>query len=277
MAKNASSSGPPAAIPNNDPLPVWQKSIPTIHRLDHSQAQRVVWALQECHDHNGLKFDVKRYPRMVPKNEHLLDVSPMGKSPILTVDDLEGKPVPGVQLVDGVLMETRLILEYISETYGGKELWEPDTDAEKRRDIYFREFACNSLLERVDQPLVIEVIPEILPFPISWILKLVFSPVIKALRGFQIEHYNHMEAYLTEETPFFAGKKVGIADMCMEFPVSIAIGRGMLDVKKYPKIKSWHDSILGRSAWKTALEKGGGPTKYDLVYFGMKDQKFKLK
>ena len=277
MADQEPENTGPAAIPNDDPVPAWQKSIPTIHRLDHSQAQRVVWALQEVHDHNGLKFDVKRYPRMVPKNEDLLKVSPMGKSPILTVDDLEGKPVPGVQLVDGVLMETRLILEYISEAYGGKELWEPDTDAEKRRDIYFREFACNSLLERVDQPLVIEVIPEIMPFPISWILKAIFGPVITALRGFQIEHYNHMEANLTDDTPYFAGKKVGIADMCMEFPVSIALGRKMLDPVKYPKIKAWHDKITGREAWKAALEKGGGPTKYDLVYFGMKDQKFKLK
>lgn len=257
-------------------LPAWQKSIPTLHRLDHSQAHRVLWALQEIHDYNGLKFNNKNYPRQAPKNEALLKVSPMGKSPILTVDDLEGKPVPNVQLVDGVLMETRLILEYISETYGGKDLWEPETDAEKRRDIYFREFACNSLLERVDQPLVIEVIPEILPFPFKQLLKLIFSPILKVLRNFQHEHYKHMESNLSDEFPYFAGKKLGIADYCFEFPVSVAIKRKMLDTTMYPKIGAWHERITSREAYQTAIVKGGGPAKYDLEFFGMKGQRIKM-
>jgi glutathione S-transferase len=200
----------------------------------------------------------------------------MGKSPILTVEDLDGKPVPNVQLEDGVLMETRLILEYISETYGGKDLWEPETDAEKRRDNYFREFACNSLLERVDQPLVVEIIPEILPFPLKQLLSLIFKPVVTALRSFQTEHYNHMETHLTDEFPYFAGKKLGVADYCFEFPVSVAIGRGMLDTVKYPKIGAWHERITGRKAYQAALELGGGVRKYDLIYFGMKDQTHRL-
>jgi glutathione S-transferase len=263
-----------APLTSETPLPAFQKTIPTLHRLDHSQAQRIGWALEEVHAHNGLKYHAKNYPRKVPKNEDLLKISPMGKSPIVTVDDLEGKPVPGIQLVDGVLMETRLILEYINDNYGGRELWEPATDAEKRRDIYFREFACNSLLGRVDQALIVEIIPSLLPFPLNKLLGLLFSPVVNALRGFQIEHYNHMEDVLSDEQPYFSGGKLGIADFCIEFPISIALARGMCDATKYPKIKAWHDMITGREAWKVALENGGGQKKYDLIYFGMKDTRY---
>ena len=258
------------------PLPEWQKSIPTIHSLNHSQAQRVIWALQEIHKHNGLKFHCKNYEREVPFNKELAKLSPMGKSPILTVVDLEGKPLPGIQLVDGVVMESSLVLQFLSETYGGKELWEQETDAEKRRDVYFRAFATQSLQDRIDQPLVVELIPELLPFGLKHLLKLIFSPLVNALHNFQHKHYEHMSASLTDEMPWFAGKKMGIADFCMEFPVSVAFGRGMCDPVKYPKIKAWHDKITQREAWKEAIELGGGPDAYELEFFGMKSQKFKL-
>jgi glutathione S-transferase len=244
------------------------QSIPTIHNLEHSQALRVVWALEELHAIHGLNYNIKNYPRVRPKNPDLLKVSPMGKSPILTVEGLDGKPLPNVQVIDGVLMETRLILDFIADNYGGRELWEPETDTDKRRDIYFQEFANNSLLERVDMPLVFEVIPLALGFPLKQILGLIFNPIAKILLDFTTEHFKHMESELSEEKPWFAGKKMGISDFCMEFPVSIAVGRGYLDGKKYPKIKAWHDRVLALPAYHKALEKGGGKTKYDLAMFG---------
>jgi glutathione S-transferase len=249
-------------------LPDFQKSIPTIHNLEHSQALRVVWALQELHDANGLKFNVKNYPRVRPKNPDLLKLSPMGKSPILTVETLDGEPLPNIQIKDGVLMETRLILKFIADNYGGTELWEPETDEERRQDIYLQVFANNSLLERVDQPLVLEMIPAILGFPLKQLLGLLFKPIVQVLRDFLVEHFTHMESFLSEDKPWFAGRKLGISDFCMEFPVGIAIARGMLDPKKYPKIKAWHERVQSREAFKKALELGGGPNKYDLVMFG---------
>jgi glutathione S-transferase len=256
-------------ISGSNDVPDFQKSIPTIHNLEHSQAIRVIWALEEIHAVNGLKFNVKNYPRVRPKNPDLLKVSPMGKSPILTVDDLDGKPVPNVQVVDGVLMETRLILNFIADNYGGKQLWEPETDEDKRRDIYFQEFACNSFLERVDQALIMEIIPMALGFPLKQILGLIFNPIANIFKDFQVEHYKHMESLLSDEKPYFAGKKLGIADFCMEFPLSLAVGRGYLDPKKYPKLKAYHERIVGREAYKRAIEQGGGQKKYDLITFGM--------
>jgi glutathione S-transferase len=261
---------PADPITSDGPLPEWQKTIPTLHRLHHSQAQRCLWALEELHAHNGLKFTVINYPRAVPRNEFLKKVSPLGKSPIVTIADLEGNPVPNIQVADGVLMESRLIIEYFAEHYGGKELWEGTTDAERRRDNYFRTFSLNTLTDRVDQVLVVDIIPGVLPFPLSTIMKLIFSPVVNALKGFLPEFLEFVEVSLTDDNPWFSGSKLGVADFCMEFPVSVMVGRGYLDAQKYPKFKAWHERITGREPWKKAIEKSGGDKNYELRDFGMK-------
>ncbi len=136
-------------------------------------------------------------------------------------------------------MKTRLLLNFLADNYGRTELWEPGTDEEKRQDIYLQEFANNSFPERVDQPLVLEIIPAVLGFPLKQILGLLFKSLVHVLRDSLVEHLTHMERCLSEEKLCFVGKKLGISKFCMEFPVSIAIARSMLDPKKYPKIKAW--------------------------------------
>ncbi|KIW03678.1 uncharacterized protein PV09_04999 [Verruconis gallopava] len=256
--------------PEDGSLPAFQKTIPTVHRLDHSQAQRVLWALEELHASNGLKYHYKNYPRVQPKNPDLLEVSPLGKSPILTVEDLKGRPVPNIQVVDGVVMETQLILEFLGESYGGKDLWEPETAEERLRDRYFRSFATGTMVERVDQAMLFTALPKLMPFPLKQIFGLLFIPLEKAFRAYLVDFFDFMESQLSVELPYFAGKKLGIADFCLEFPMSMAVCQGFLDGKKYPKIRAWHDTITSREAYKKAIEKGGGKEKYDLVSFGAK-------
>lgn len=249
-------------------LPEWQKSIPTIHNLEHSQAMRIVWALEELAEARGLKYNIKNYPRMRPKNMDLLKVSPLGKSPILTVETLDGKPLPNVQIRDGVIMESHFILNWLADNYGGREVWGQDSEEDQLRDKYFSIFAMSTLVERVDQAMIFDVLPQLMPFPLKQILGLLFMPVAKIFRDFLIEFFTLMDSELTEERPWFAGKKLGIADFCMEFPMSVAFQRNFVDKQKYPKLTDWYDRFTTRPAYQKAIEKGGGKQHYDLNKFG---------
>jgi glutathione S-transferase len=76
--------------------------------------------------------------------------------------------------------------------------------------------------------------------------------------------YQLLEDVLSEGQPWFLGKKLGLADFNMIFPMVEAIGRGYTQLEKYPKLAKWHDTLINRSAYKRALEKGG---PYDLATF----------
>ncbi|MGB0514920.1 MAG: glutathione S-transferase family protein, partial [Wenzhouxiangellaceae bacterium] len=82
----------------------------TLHHLNNSRSQRVLWLLEEL----GLKYKLKRYQRDRKTNlapEALKDVHPLGKSPVL---------VDG----DATLAESAVIVEYLARKYGDGD-WAP--------------------------------------------------------------------------------------------------------------------------------------------------------
>ena len=71
----------------------------TVHHLDDSRSQRVLWLLEEL----GLDYELKIYkrnPKTMRAPPELRDVHPLGKSPVVSVDDV-------------VLAESGAILERI--------------------------------------------------------------------------------------------------------------------------------------------------------------------
>src|SRR5450631_2914630 len=80
----------------------------TVHHLNNSRSQRVLWLLEEL----GVPYEVKRYQRDVKTMlapPALLAVHPLGKSPVI---------------VDGsvTVAESGAIVEYLLERYGGGRL-----------------------------------------------------------------------------------------------------------------------------------------------------------
>lgn len=93
---------------------------------------------------------------------------------------------------------------------------------------------------------------------------LLAKPVVNHFVKDQNAVFQLMEDALSEELPWFAGKKIGIADFCATFPMDMAGQRGYFKKEKYPKLAEWHQRVHDRPAYKRALEKGGA---YDLVRF----------
>ena len=80
----------------------------TLHHLDHSRSQRVLWLLEELE----LPYEIKLYTRdrqtMLGPAE-LKKVHPLGKSPVITDGEL-------------TLAESAAILEYLLDRYGSGRL-----------------------------------------------------------------------------------------------------------------------------------------------------------
>jgi glutathione S-transferase len=98
----------------------------TVHHLNNSRSQRVLWLLEEL----GLDYEVKRYQRdrqtMLAPPE-LRAVHPLGKSPVITDDSVSG----GLTLA-----ESGAIVEHLADRYGAGKLAPAFGSAERVRYLY---------------------------------------------------------------------------------------------------------------------------------------------
>lgn len=258
---------PETPAPTATVAPSDQKLIPTVHVLDHSQAFRILWALEELSSVHGIKYNFKTYRR--EKNHahsELKHIYPIGKSPILTLETTDGSPPPTIQLKPGVLVESRLIMHFLNDEYG-KGMWTPESEEDRRRDIYFQEYAGASFIHRVDFAMLFEVITIALPFGLRHLFSLLVLPIVSYFKAGLLGFYQLMEDSLTEEKPWFSGKKIGIADFSMSFGMEMADQRGYFDRTKFPKLAGWYERITGLESYRSALKKAGD---YDLKTFGVK-------
>jgi glutathione S-transferase len=95
----------------------------TVHHLNNSRSQRVLWLLEEL----DLEYEVKRYerdPKTMLAPASLRAVHPLGKSPVITDGAL-------------TLAESGAIVEYLVDRYGGGRLAKELGTPERLRYIYW--------------------------------------------------------------------------------------------------------------------------------------------
>ena len=99
----------------------------TVHHLNNSRSQRVLWLLEEL----GLPYEIKRYQRdevtMLAPPE-LRQVHPLGKSPVIS----DGQ---------SVVAESGAIIEYLVERHGAGRLVPTTGTPEHLRYRYWLHFA----------------------------------------------------------------------------------------------------------------------------------------
>jgi glutathione S-transferase len=240
-----------------------QKTIPTVYNMSSSKAREVLWALEELAD-AGIKYNVVNLRRRGADTYKVLKSQfPLGKSPTVTLEHVNGELEVTYQILPNVLTEARLILHFISDHYTDG-IWIPESEEDKARATFFQEFANGSLLTKVDNIITFEVIPTMMFFPLRQLTLLMVLPIRNHFMNDLTVIYQLLEDALSEERPWFSGKKLGLADFNMIFPMDEAIGRGYIQLEKYPKLAKWHDTVINRPAYKRALEKGG---PYDLATF----------
>jgi glutathione S-transferase len=213
----------------------------TVHHLNNSRSQRVIWLLEEL----GAPYEVKHYQRdsktmLAPKE--LRDVHPLGKSPVIT----DG---------DDTVAETGAIVEYILEKYGQGRLVPPAGSPERLRFIYWMHFAEGSAMPPLVMTLLFGEIPKRMPAMLRPIGRMIGKNVQQSYLRPQIDaHLNLMEAELNRSA-HFAGPELTAADIMMSFPVEAAVSRASLD--KHLKLAGWLKTVHARPAYQRALQQGG--------------------
>jgi glutathione S-transferase len=215
----------------------------TVHHLNNSRSQRVLWLLEEL----GLPYEVTRYERdaktmLAPPS--LLAIHPLGKSPVI---------------VDGgvTVAESGAVVEYLVDRYGGGRLKPAAGTPERLRYTYWLHYAEGSAMPPLLLKLVFDRVANApSPWPISAIARGIAGRVQNAFIAPQLKrHLDYMEAELTTH-PWFAGAEFTAADIQMSFPLEAAASRAGLNASR-PRLMGFLERIHARDAYKRALTRGG--------------------
>ena len=217
----------------------------TVHHLENSRSQRVLWLLEEL----GTPYTVKRYardPKTMLAPAELKRVHPLGKSPV--IDD------------DGtVVAESGAIVEYLVEAHGGGRLKPAPGTPEARRYTYWLHFAEGSLMPPLLVALIFaKVRGAKVPFFVKPIVKGIAAQVHKAYIDPNVTNLlAFMEAELAQRV-WFAGDAFTAADVQMSYPLeAAAAGRAGFTAQSHPKLHAWLMRCQARPAYQRALAAGG--------------------
>jgi glutathione S-transferase len=215
----------------------------TVHHLNNSRSQRVLWLLEEL----GVPYEVKRYERdaksMLAPPE-LLAVHPLGKAPVITDDGV-------------TVAESGAIIEYLVAVYGGGRLIPAANTPERMRYTYWLHYAEGSAMPPLLLKLVFDRLSSTpMPWPLSTMARRIAGSVQSAFIGPQLRrHLDFMESELAVR-PWFAGEEFTAADVQMSFPLEAARSRGGLNASR-PKLVDFLNHIHERAAYQRALARGG--------------------
>ena len=214
----------------------------TVHHLNDSRSQRVLWLLEEL----GLPYEVKRYERNAKTRlapPELKAIHPLGKSPVLD---------------DGAVRvaETGAIIEYLLETHPGSGLRPaPGTEA-GRRFTYWLHYAEGSAMT----PLLLKLIFGVLPDRVPFLARGVAKGITKAMNANMIDPQLAANTALwvaeLTKSAWFAGDAFSAADIMMSFPIEAGGSRINYGPDK-PRLKAFLQTIHARPAYQRALERGG--------------------
>lgn len=221
----------------------------TVHHLETSRSQRVLWLLEEL----GVPYELKVYQRdkatrLAPPE--LKKIHPLGKSPVIT----DG---------DEVIAESGAIIEYLVETYGSlargdvAHLQPTPGTPEYRQCRFWMHYAEGSLMNWLVMKLVFMSIPR---QPMPFFVK----PIAKALCGKVQEKVvdpnvytalDFMEQHLAQHT-WFSGPHLTMADFQMSFAVEAALSRSG-KASAYPLLQAYQQRMQARPAYQRGIAKGG--------------------
>jgi glutathione S-transferase len=214
----------------------------TVHHLDHSRSQRILWLLEEL----DLPYDIKIYkrdPATMLAPPQLRAVHPLGKSPVITDDGL-------------TLAESGAIIEYLIGRYGAGKLKPTADSAEYLRYVYWLHYAEGSAMPPLLLKLVFDRLPLGSAVPMRPLVKMVSERVKTRYVLPQLAlHLDYLEGEL-KKSHWFAGEQFGGADIQMSYPLEAAAARAGLDAKR-PKLMDFLARIKARPAYQRARERGG--------------------
>ncbi|MFN3439191.1 MAG: glutathione S-transferase family protein [Acidovorax sp.] len=221
----------------------------TVHHLETSRSQRILWLLEEL----GVPYELKIYQRdkatrLAPPA--LKKIHPLGKSPVIT----DG---------DEVIAESGAIIEYLVETYGAQaggdltHLQPAPRTPEYRQCRFWMHYAEGSLMNWLVMKLVFMTIPtQPMPFFVKPIAKALCDKVQEKVIDPNVNTaLDFMEAHLGNHR-WFAGEHLTMADFQMSFAVEAALSRAS-KASACPNLQAYQQRMEARPAYQRGIAKGG--------------------
>jgi glutathione S-transferase len=199
----------------------------TLHHLNNSRSQRILWLLEEL----GVTFEIKFYQRdkvtrLAP--DSLKAIHPLGKSPVITDHGL-------------TVAESGAIIEYIIDTYGAGRMrpkaGTPDYVAYQQW-LHFAEGSA--------------MLPLMLALYTSRLGEAA-APLAPRIQGEIANHLGYMDQHL-KSRQFLVGDELTGADINNVFVLEAA---SPARLQPYPNLIDYLARMQARPAYKRGLDKGG--------------------
>ena len=217
----------------------------TVHHLNNSRSQRVLWLLEEM----STPYELVRYQRGPDQRApaSLRKIHPLGLSPVLTDDS-------GLALA-----ETGAIVTWLLHRFDTAHRFSvaPDSAAWPQY-LYWLHASEGTVMPPLVMSLVMTVMTSQAPALIRPVAKAIRGGLEKKFYGPQIRNNFAYAEGEVARTGWFAGDAFSAADVMMSFPVEAAGSRA--DMSPYPALRDWLSRIRARPAYREALARGG---KYD--------------
>lgn len=199
-----------------------------LHHLNASRSQRIVWLLEELGvEHEIVHHTRNAETRLAPPD--LLDIHPMGKSPLLEHDG-------------GVVAETGAIAEYLVAKFDPDHRLHPEVSSpDFPRYLEWLHAAEGAIF---------------LPGLFSFYLMnadLLDTPLAAMMASEREKAANTIEAHLSKHA-YFAGDRFTAADCLMGFQMQNAAMQGQL--MERPASKAWLSKVQERPAYQRMLAVG---------------------
>jgi glutathione S-transferase len=204
----------------------------TLHHLNDSRSQRILWLLEEL----GAPYEMKRYQRNAETRlapSELAKIHPLGKSPVIT---------------DGgtTIAESAAIVDYIIRRYGQGKDKPAMMPAPGSADYE----AYNEWLHYSEGS---AMLPLMLNLYVSR-LKEAGAPLHPRIDSELANHLGYVDGAL-KGREFFVGASLTGADIQMSFVGEMAKVFGKLE--PYPNLAAWLGRMHARPAFLRSIEKGG--------------------
>lgn len=202
--------------------------MPTVHHLQRSQSERIVWLCEELQIPYDLKL-YKRDPLLAPAE--LKALTPMGSAPVLTDGSL-------------TLAESGAIVEYIIHTYGGGRLAVAPGTSNYSDYLYWFHFANGNLQANVSRTM--------------WFrnANLPDDNPVKQRAEARLETTLKVVESRLGQTKWLAGNELTAADIMSVFSLTTMRVFIPFDLSNYPNILGYLKRVGERKAYQEAMAKG---------------------
>ncbi|KAF5345381.1 hypothetical protein D9757_012723 [Collybiopsis confluens] len=224
-----------------------------VHHLSHGRAQRILWLLEEL----NVPYLVKKYQRLPNQKAPpaLLDVHPLGKSPVIEDYDTEAEVRKGKPRV--VLAESTAIINYLIQKYnpGMKSNLSAEGAID---DLYYTTYAESTFIPLIVTQRKLARFAGFAP----WYLRPIFRYILGAFSEMYIDpeipnNVKMIEDHLSENDWFARGSQGPTsADFAMIRGLEALTAAKIATLETCPAIVGYLQKAQARPAYQAAAQRG---------------------